>query len=691
MELIGWPTFYIILLISTAIILIITAFYILWRLQRVPGAKTGVVLLLASAEWVLGLSLESACSTLPAKLFWSKMQYIGVVIVPTAWLVFTFQFTKREKWLTRRTLLLLSIVPVTTFFLVLTNDYHGLMWSSAEIIADNLELAKTYGIGYWSYIAYVYTSIFIAAALLAHMFIRGRRLYRWQATGLLVVAAFVVVLVSALTVLHLYPLKYFDATGVGVAMAGVVVAWSIVRLQLADIVPVARGTVIDSMSDGILVLDLQNRIVDANPLVQHLIGHSTSELIGKPIKKVWPGEVDQLELPADGTERGKEVVLDTKEGQRTYDVRVSPLTDWRGNLVSQVVVLRDITERKRAEELLHESEEKFRTIFENANDLIVYVDTQGKIVDINNKVEDIFGFKQEEIVGKEFTELSSLGMGNMPKLKRFFREAIKNGKIMPFFELEITHKAGHRIFVEISTKLIEKNGNIEGILGVVRDVTERKRAEEEIKKSLEEKEVLLKEIHHRVKNNMQVISSLLSLQSHYVKDGQYKQMLKESQDRIRSMALIHEKLYESKDLADIDFKEYIKSLAYGLARSYGVSTHTVTFHIRIEDITLGIDTAIPCGLIVNELVANSLKHAFPDRTGEITVGLEVVDGNIELTVSDNGVSIPEDINFRNTETLGLRLVTILAEDQLGGEIYLDRTKGTTFCITFREEIRKGTK
>lgn len=204
-----------------------------------------------------------------------------------------------------------------------------------------------------------------------------------------------------------------------------------------------------------------------------------------------------------------------------------------------------------------------------------------------------------------------------------------------------------------------------------------------LEESVKEKEVLLREIHHRVKNNMQVISSLLNLQSAHIKDKTLREMFDEAQNRIQSMSLIHEKLYQSKELAYIDFKEYIKALTTDLVRSFGVKKDKIAIVINVEDISLDIDTAIPCGLIINELVSNSLKHAFPDgREGEIVIALKRVEGGIELRVADNGVGIPEELDFKKTRSLGLRLVTILAEDQLQGSIELKRDGGTDFRITF---------
>ncbi|MBI5665341.1 MAG: GAF domain-containing protein [Nitrospirae bacterium] len=217
---------------------------------------------------------------------------------------------------------------------------------------------------------------------------------------------------------------------------------------------------------------------------------------------------------------------------------------------------------------------------------------------------------------------------------------------------------------------------------------QRKLAEQHIEASLVEKEVLLREIHHRVKNNMQVISSLLNFQTRYVNDKQFIGILNESQNRIKSMSLIHEKLYRSSDLSNIDFNDYINSLASDLFKFYGVDSSRIALNLDIGKIAFEIDTAIPCGLLVNELLTNSLKHAFPDgRKGEIDITLrkKEPDGadNYELIISDNGVGIPEDFDISKTRSLGLQLIHTLTEHQLQGRLDLDRTNGTRFHISFR--------
>jgi two-component sensor histidine kinase/CheY-like chemotaxis protein len=222
-----------------------------------------------------------------------------------------------------------------------------------------------------------------------------------------------------------------------------------------------------------------------------------------------------------------------------------------------------------------------------------------------------------------------------------------------------------------------------------KEITERKRMERRIRASLKEKEVLLKEVHHRVKNNMQVIISMLNLQSGYIDDEQAIEAFRKSQDRIRTMALVHEKLYQAKDLARINFAEYTRDLTNYLLSAYGSDAGTITLKMDIEDISLSIDTAVTCGMILNELITNSIKHAFSGgRGGEIFIELHSDNDKLILTAGDNGAEIPEDPDSRKTESLGLQLIDAFVE-QLEGSVELNRKDGTEFRITF--PIRKYDK
>lgn len=231
---------------------------------------------------------------------------------------------------------------------------------------------------------------------------------------------------------------------------------------------------------------------------------------------------------------------------------------------------------------------------------------------------------------------------------------------------------------------ITRNNQVLGIRGVILNMTQIKEAENQIKLSLKEKEMLLKEIHHRVKNNLMVISSLLNLQSRYIRDEASKDIFKESQNRARSMSLIHERLYQTTDLKKIDFGDYIRTLSKELFRTYAGDFGLIDLKINVEDIFLDINAAIPLGLIVNELVTNSLTHAFPDgMRGEISVDFNTKEDHYEFSVKDNGIGFPYDLDFQKTASLGLQIVNSLTE-QIFGEIELNRSHGTEFKITFKD-------
>ena len=337
------------------------------------------------------------------------------------------------------------------------------------------------------------------------------------------------------------------------------------------------------------------------------------------------------------------------------------------------------------EKRFHEVEEKFRSLFDNANDAIIITDLENRVTSWNKSAERIFGWTEKEMLGENFMPMA-FDQKLQAENEQIIRNAISGGAVSGI-ETVLTRKDGARIDVSMTVSpLRNTNQEVVGLSGIFRDITERKRAEEQIKESLKEKEVLLREIHHRVKNNMQIISSLLRLQSASIKDKKSIDMYKDSQNRIISMSLIHEKLYHSGDIARIDIKEYIRDLVAGLFESYGVNTGKVALNIKAENISLGINSAIPCGLIINEIVSNSLKYAFPgDKRGEIKIDLRSIEGNyFELLISDNGIGLPKEMDIKKTDSWGLRLVSILAENQLQGELTVNRNYGTEFRIKFRD-------
>jgi two-component sensor histidine kinase len=249
-----------------------------------------------------------------------------------------------------------------------------------------------------------------------------------------------------------------------------------------------------------------------------------------------------------------------------------------------------------------------------------------------------------------------------------------------------------RFIYEVDIVPVKEGDKVARAITVLRDITAEKEAEEKIKAALREKEVLLREIHHRVKNNLQVMSSLLSLQADYIHDPHTLALFRETQSRLRSMALIHEELYQSQNLSEIDYDEYIQKLTTNLFHAFSSNAH-VQLEMQLDPLRFGIDMAIPCGLIINELVTNALKYAFPDqRKGIIRVDLESIytDDRVVyvLKIQDDGIGLPESIDIENTDTLGLQLVNILVK-QIKGSLTLKRDGGTRFTIRFSE--RQGTK
>ena len=354
--------------------------------------------------------------------------------------------------------------------------------------------------------------------------------------------------------------------------------------------------------------------------------------------------------------------------------------DNAGKPVRMIGTVRDITERKQAERTLRHSEERWRSLVENAPNIIMLIDRDRKIQFINHVIA---GLDVKDIIGRSIYDYIQ------PESHDITRETVdkvfENGE-PGYYEIKGTGPDGRISWYETKMGAVKIDGKVVSIIQISSDITERKQMETATKESLAEKETLLKEVHHRVKNNMQVISSLLRLQAGTVKDKDALAMLKDSQHRIQSMALVYNKLYQSQNLARIDMADYIKELTVGLIKSYTASPYRVTASIDPSDVFLGVDMAIPCGLVINALVTNSLKYAFPEnRTGQIAISLkESGNQELELVLSDNGVGIPDGLTPANTSTLGLKLATNLVQDQLDGKIELDRSQGTTFKITFRQ-------
>ncbi len=357
-------------------------------------------------------------------------------------------------------------------------------------------------------------------------------------------------------------------------------------------------------------------------------------------------------------------------------------------------VIMDITERKKIEEALRTSEEKYRLLAENVTDPIWIMDIDTlRINYISPSINRITGNHPEKVIGTHLKRW--LNEKDLDFAVNLLREELKNAhhkkpeeRKAVTLEFKVISSKGEVFYTEQTMSFLRDSDDIPaGVLGVYRNITERKKAEKQIKESLKEKEILLKEIHHRVKNNFQIITSLLNLQESKIKDKTVLAHFRDYENRIRAMALIHEKLYQSDDLARINFGEYINLMSRELYHTYSCDSDRIRLDISVDDVMLQINQAIPCGMILNELLTNSIKYAFPDNEKDdciIKVILKKNEKEINLIVSDNGIGLPEEFDISETESLGLKLIYMSAKNQLNGSVILDRSAGTTMTISFRE-------
>ncbi len=353
-----------------------------------------------------------------------------------------------------------------------------------------------------------------------------------------------------------------------------------------------------------------------------------------------------------------------------------------GELLSFLLTFSDITESILSEARLQENFNLLQAITEGTNDAVFAKDINGRYIMINQAGCRLLGKDKAEIIGRRDADLSS---SDYVRLVEQVDLEVMHTLEVKTFETTSQLPTGERHLIMSKAAYLDAQGKAIGVVGVAHDITERKRAEEKVRHSLTEKEILLKEVYHRVKNNMQIVASLLALQARNLHDPQAKQALEDSSNRVKSMALIHEKLYRSKDLANVDFGDYLKNLADHLLIVHQAYANNISIKTQAANLFLAIDIAIPCGLIINELVINAMKHAFPQgRAGEIVVSAEALEGGkVMLVVNDNGIGLPENLDFTRSKSLGLQLVNTLT-GQLLGKVSAERNDGTRFVVRFPE-------
>lgn len=485
-------------------------------------------------------------------------------------------------------------------------------------------------------------------------------------------------------------------------------------------------------NDVILLSDSELNVLDANERAVSVYGYSMEELLKMKVTDLRTAEAakaitEDLKKVRDESGNVYETVHRKKDNS-VFPAEVScRWIEIEGKKYYQGII-RDISERKRNEQALLEknrelarmnqqllaadqelqasdeelrnqlaalqesreelwkSEQRYRSIFENTGTASIIIENDTTISLANAEFEKLSGYSLNEIEGRmKWTNF--VWKYDLERMMGYHRQRRIDRKSAPIkYEFRFIDRIGRVKDIFLTVDIIP--GTDKSVASLL-DITNRKAAEEKIKASLREKEVMLKEIYHRVKNNLQVISSLLNLQAGYLKDPKDKEMFKESQNRILSMSLVHENLYKSPDLARVDFYYYVRNLIGDLMKSYGVIGDNINVEIDIQDITLGVDIAIPCGLLINEIVSNSFKHAFKGfseagRKGNVKIALTSKEKILYiLKVSDDGIGLNEDINLKNPVTLGLQLINTLVE-QIEGTVSLEKEGGAKYIIEFRK-------
>ena len=446
--------------------------------------------------------------------------------------------------------------------------------------------------------------------------------------------------------------------------------------------------ILDAIPNAVFYKDLNGVYKKCNKEYAECIGLSADKIIDKTIY-----DIENLKDSADFHDGvDKEVML--KGGKMEYDylmrfadssmhnvkINKSAVIDSDGEVVGIVGVMADMTGHKYIEDAYEDCNKRYRLLFESAGEAIFMHSLDGKITEVNQTACKRLGYNRYELVNMNIRDIST------PDYKNLFNERMQQLEkdIHGFYRSEVLTKEGNIIFTEDSMRIFDNVGK-KTVLIISRDVTSQVQTQKQIQASLEEKEILLKEIHHRVKNNFQIITSLLSLQERNVHNDELLTQFNDAKNRIRSMALIHEKLYQSKDFSKINMADYITAMSQELYHTYYYELKEVDLIYDMENVLVELDKAIPCGLIINEILTNAFKYAFPknlSKKANINISLkENEDKKVILKIADNGSGIPNEIDIEKTETLGLQLISILS-GQLNGKHELIRGEGTEWIIEF---------
>src|SRR5947209_1196608 len=720
-----------------------------WRRRSAPAASSFLVILLAAAIYALGYMVELVSTDLSTAIFWNNVSWVGSVLLPPAWFIFALQYTGRSRWLTRRLIVLLAIVPLVTLLLVWTNTSSALISSNNRLdsTAPFAAIVSTPGAWFWVFLVYAYT-LFLLGALVIGSFIRtmirSASLYHGQVIALLI-AVIAPWVGNAIYLFGPYPLSLFDPTPLAFTVSGMAVAWSLFRYQMLDLTPVARDVVIESMSDAVIVMDLRHRITDLNPAAERLLGRPRSEVVGRPSLQAASAWFEQIQRFYHVPTAHEELVLTLDGTPHFFDLRISPLADRHGSTSGRLVVLRDITERKQAMEALERAREEqaasahenarlyqeaneqrqyFEALMNNSPIAVASTDLDDRIVTCNQAFEQLFGSSQVQVVGRSLVEVISSPKYYAEVERNLSR--IKQGEVIHV----MTRWLGRHLEAQGVPVLVD--GRIVGVLGLYLDITERKQAMEALEQARAEaeaaneaKSAFLAMMSHEIRTPMNAIIGMTGLlldTDLTFEQRDYAETVRFSSDAL--LTIINDILDFSKiEAGKLELEQQPFDLRECLESALDLLAARATE--KGLDLAYLLDEQVPVAVYgdltrLRQIVVNLLSNAvkFTEK-GEVVLSVEAKEKNddgrahmeeheggrfyeLHFAVTDTGIGISEEgmarlfrsfsqVDASTTRRyggtgLGLAISKRLAE-QMGGSMWVESQPGvgTTFHFTIRTQ------
>jgi len=691
---------YVLLLLGAPLVSAALAIYA-WRHRATRGATWLAVLLVAWAWWGTAYALELLAGTdLPRKVFWSALKYVGVGAVPVAWLGFALVYTWRERWLTRRNMILLTLVPLTTVVLALTNQVHHLVWSDEKIVAAGpfLALAVSFRFWFWIHTAYSYLLLLLGTVLFARSLVRSPRLYRWQ-IAVLLFGAVAPWAGNAISIFNLGSTPNQDWSSLIFTASGIAFTWGIFHFRLFDLVPIARERIIEDMRDGMLVLDRQNRIADINPAAQHMIGISASQAIGRRPLQIWKGQHDLIEKYRDAMEVQDEIGLGVGKARRDYDLRISPLSDGRGQFTGRLISFHDITERKQAERAMADEHSRLQALIKSSRDGLVLIGTDHVLQVINTSTVQMLRLpgRPEDWIGCTLADVAMAVRHHARDAARALvaetRRVQRGGGPLVEGEFFVPPR-----FIYWSNLPVLAGDVPLGRLIVLRDTTE-KRLVEKMRDELTNTAI------HDLRNPLSIIGASLNMLG-----TENDPALSSTQLKLLNIAQVSaQRMLDLIDtMLDLSRLEHGQMpLEYESFSLADLVAETLQLQAPLADRRqLSLASAVPEALspawadpwlirrVLQNLIGNAVKFVHQGGFIRVTVHEETASHSLVVCVSDNGPGIPVEIQGRLFQAfvtgstqkhgsgLGLAFCRLVVEAH-GGRIWVESEpdRGTAFKFT----------